>query len=402
MSNQQKIKELLIIVEEMNLGGTEKSLLTFLNQLKTKKQYQIKLLLLKNKGELLDQIPPEIEVQVLSGYSEFQNQTKEISVQGIVRLIKQLKFTVALKAIRYYLKIKLTHKWYLQYDYPDIELQKYTTDVAIAFSGPHYFITWFTINKIKAEKKIQWIRFDVAKIIAEYDFGHLYYPRFDKIYCVSQSAYHAFVNRYPKTKSKTAVFANIVSADQIKQLAEKGETFDDDYSELRILTVGRLSKEKGQQMIPEIVKRLKDDGYTFRWYLIGDGSLREEIENEIRRLKIEDYLILLGNQINPYPYFNDCDLYVQTSYHEGYCQTVHEAKLFEKPVVTTDFINASNLIVNDEDGFIVPINSEGIYLGVRELMDSKQKRNEFRRFLKKDKMQKPEAVKELVDSWFLN
>ncbi|GEM_PF-7084350 len=46
---------------------------------------------------------------------------------------------------------------------------------------------------------------------------------------------------------------------------------------------------------------------------------------------------------------------------EEYCITVHEAKMFNKPVVTTNFLSASNLITHNEDGLIVEISEEGIY-----------------------------------------
>lgn len=400
MLKQKAIKELLIVVEHMNLGGTEKSLLAFLNEIKDRRDLKIKLLLIKPGGELYDKIPEGIEVEILKDYFEFKKQTEEISTNGITGLIKNLKIFRVFKALYFYLKIKLTQKWYFLYDYPDVELQKFKTDLAIAFSGPQYFITWFTIHNISADKKIQWIRFDVSKIKAEYDFGELYYPKFDRIYCVSKSAFDAFVKRYPGAEKKAAVFENIVSESEITKLAEEGKSFSDDFKGLRILTVGRLSKEKGQQMIPEVVRRLKNEGLNFRWYLIGDGSLRNQIENKIQELEIENELILAGNQFNPYPFFKDCDLYVQTSFEEGYCQTVHEAKIFNKPVVTTDFINASNLVVDGEDGLIVSADPESIYLGVRDLIENEQKRKKFSRFLKENEMQRPEAINDLVDGWF--
>jgi glycosyltransferase involved in cell wall biosynthesis len=59
---------------------------------------------------------------------------------------------------------------------------------------------------------------------------------------------------------------------------------------------------------------------------------------------------------------------VQTSFHEGYCLTVHEAKILNKPVVITNVASADNLILNGEDGLIVEINEEAIYTGVKKLI----------------------------------
>ena len=174
---------------------------------------------------------------------------------------------------------------------------------------------------------------------------------------------------FPTTKHSTVVFRNQVSQTALQKKAAKGEGFSDNFTGMRIVTLGRLSKEKGQHMIPEVVSRLKNEGFTFRWYLIGDGNLRTVIEKSIANLKIEDQIILLGSKLNPYPYLKVCDLYVQTSLHEGYCITLHEAKVFGKPVVTTNFLSASNLIGNEVDGLIVDISKEGLYTGVKKLLE---------------------------------
>ncbi|MFA7615947.1 MAG: glycosyltransferase [Weeksellaceae bacterium] len=390
MLKQKAIKELLIVVEHMNLGGTEKSLLAFLNEIKDRRDLKIKLLLIKPGGELYDKIPEGIEVEILKDYFEFKKQTEEISTNGITGLIKNLKIFRVFKALYFYLKIKLTQKWYFLYEYPDVELQKFKTDLAIAFSGPQYFITWFTIHNISANKKIQWIHFDVSKIKAEYDFGELYYPKFDRIYCVSKSAFDAFVKRYPGAEKKAAVFENIVSESEITKLAEEGKSFSDDFKGLRILTVGRLSKEKGQLMIPEVVRRLKNEGLNFRWYLIGDGSQKSQIESEIKKLGIENELILTGSQINPYPFFKDCELYVQTSFEEGYGLTLHEAKIFEKPVISTNFPSAYEILTENEDGLLVKMNPDEIYKAVSDLIKNEKKRNRLEKFCKKES-----AIKEI-------
>lgn len=200
------------------------------------------------------------------------------------------------------------------------------------------------------------------------------------------------ISKEVQNKLKTENFENIVSETDLKRQSEFGESFHDDFDGLRILTLGRLAVEKGQQLVPNVVRRLKDDGLNFRWYLIGEGNLRKELEKEIKRLRIENELVLLGSKINPYSYLKDCDLYVQTSLHEGYCITLYEAKIFEKPVVTTDFLSASNLIENHGDGLIVEISENGIYAAVKELIKDDNKRKEFSSFLKKPESRNEQKI----------
>jgi glycosyltransferase involved in cell wall biosynthesis len=75
---------------------------------------------------------------------------------------------------------------------------------------------------------------------------------------------------FPEVSSKTFIFKSIISRQKLEKLAAIGTTYDDGFTGLRILTLGRLSEEKGQQMIPEIVKKLKAHNLNFKWYLIGN------------------------------------------------------------------------------------------------------------------------------------
>jgi glycosyltransferase involved in cell wall biosynthesis len=90
---------------------------------------------------------------------------------------------------------------------------------------------------------------------------------------------------------------------------------------------------------------------------------------------------MLGSKINPYCFVKDCDIYVQTSFHEGYCLTVHEAKIFNKPVVVTNFPNATNLIKDNQDGLIVNSTKQAIYEGVKSLLTNEELRILFQRNL---------------------
>src|SRR5690606_2684904 len=79
-------------------------------------------------------------------------------------------------------------------------------------------------------------------------------------------------------------------------------------------------------------------------------------------------LFFLGEKLNPYPYMKDCDIYVQPSLHEGYCITVAEAQVFNKPIVVTDFASAKDLIENNVTGLITEISSDGLYTAIKSLL----------------------------------
>ena len=361
----------------MNLGGTEKALLSFIDSL-ADKGVSVTLVLLEEGGALFKEIPDWVSVEIISDFEKVKPIIYDPPLVLIKNSISQFKLASAIKHLARYVNIKITDRWYINY----IEALKlisssHEADIAIAYAGPSDFISYYIHKRVKANRKIQWIHFDVREMVFKTNFGEKYYQHFDDIFCVSKNAQLVFDKMFPKYANKTSVFKNIVSKNQLEKSAIIGDTYRDDFDGIRILTLGRLSKEKGQLMIPNVVKQLKEKGFNFRWYLIGDGQLYSELLEQIKKLEISTELILLGAKNNPYRFVKDCDVYVQSSYHEGYCLTVHEAKIFNRPVVVTKVASASNLITHNEDGLIVEISEEGIYNGVKRLLEEKLLREKF-------------------------
>lgn len=102
----------------------------------------------------------------------------------------------------------------------------------------------------------------------------------------------------------------------------------------------------------------------------------------IKENGLDDNFILLGNKSNPYPYLEECDIYVQTSYFEGYCTTTNEARILGKPIITTDVSGAREQFINYENGIIVPIDEIEVYKAVVELLDDNKLRDKLSNNLK--------------------
>lgn len=360
----------------MNLGGTEKSFLNLVDQLP--KDCEIDLLFLEEQGVLMNEIPANVNVLLIENHqiiNEFiKSGSRRFAFQQFAKGNISLFFKCVLQFVADKFKLGKNPYWAISTYIKPIE-KKY--DISVAYAGIHNFIAFYIIKKTESSKKVLWIHFDVDKVISDFSFGKRYYHLFDQIFCVAENASKIFKKRFSSAKGEVFTFNNIINNEILLKQAEAGESFTDNFNGLRILTLGRLSEEKGQMMIPEVVQRLKKNSVNFRWYLIGEGKLLESLFKEVRNLEIEESLILLGSKMNPYPFLKDCDLYVQTSLHEGYCITLKEAKVFNKPIVTTNFLSASNLINNNEDGLIVDVSEEGIYQGVKNLLENEELRNKF-------------------------
>ncbi len=126
-----------------------------------------------------------------------------------------------------------------------------------------------------SKKKIVWIHSDISEFKGiNSRLTNKMYSKFDRIFCVSQVSAEKFKMVFPSQTNKVEIFYNIISKNSIRVLGEGEINLDTGFSGIKFLTVGRLSKEKGQDLIPYVANNLKKNGYKFKWYCIGEGPLR--------------------------------------------------------------------------------------------------------------------------------
>ena len=102
-----------------------------------------------------------------------------------------------------------------------------------------------------------------------------------------------------------------------------------------------MSPQKRFSEIPAIADKLRNSGCSFKWYILGGGNTYNEYDKLVQNIKnkhIEDFVICLGEKLNPYPYIAHSDLVVNTSYIEACPRVVIESKIIKTPVVCADSI----------------------------------------------------------------
>jgi glycosyltransferase involved in cell wall biosynthesis len=366
------------MIINMNVGGTERALLNMIAAM-PEENYDITILMLERYGDFLDLIPQRVHKQYLNGYQDIKDLLNKPPKEVIMGLLKKKQFVKAFNLSQAYFLSKLIKNRQSLFKYILKEFPCFTNeyDVAIAYAGPMDFISYFVVHKIKAQKKIQWIHFDVTKIGFNQRFASKVYQYFDHVFAVSNEGKHKLIQALPNLNHKINTFLNRISPQQLQESAHQGIGFTDQFNGLKILTVGRLSKEKGQDLAISVLANLLKSGLNVRWYCIGDGSAKETYEKLIREYGIEKEFILLGSQTNPYPFMNQCDIYVQPSRHEGYCITLAEAKCFSKPIITTDFTGAHEQIEDGETGLIVSFNEQELAEALQNMINDAQLRNKF-------------------------
>ncbi|EHK2356714.1 glycosyltransferase [Clostridium perfringens] len=370
------MKSILFMLINMNIGGTEKALINMLNELQ-KEKYKVTVLLLEKYGGFLNQIPDWVEVKYLDEYKNLKKYINEPPIKSVKELLIKKEYINAFNFFLSYCISKLKddisyHYKYLLTDVSDLE-EEY--DIAVAYAGPMDFITYFIANKIRAKKRVQWIHFDISKIGFNKRFAEKMYSKFDKIFVVSEEGKNKLNRLIPSLSDKTEVFFNIISSTFIKNMAENEKGFNDNYNGIRILTVGRLSREKGQDITISVLEKLIKQGYEVRWYCIGEGNMKKELEDMVKNKNLQENYILLGSKRNPYPFMKECDIYVQSSRHEGYCITLAEARCFNNSIITTNFTGANEQIRNEKTGLIVNFNQDEMYKAIERIIKDRELRD---------------------------
>ena len=140
-------------------------------------------------------------------------------------------------------------------------------DIAISYHAPNTIPVFYTIDKIKAKKKILWLHGDLGSNGGSTALAIEYYKQFDRIYVVADYIKKEFVKFIPEKKDAIEIFHNFFYPEQIIKKAKNGVSYTDNYEGIRILSIGRISNQKGYDMAVNVCQRLKANGFDFRWYI---------------------------------------------------------------------------------------------------------------------------------------
>lgn len=141
--------------------------------------------------------------------------------------------------------------------------------------------------------------------------------------------------------------------------------------EIRLVAVGKIEGVKGFNRLASIHKRLIDEGYPVHTYILGEGSREPDLQTFIEDNRLSGTLTLLGYQTNPYKYIRSSDIFVCSSYSEGFSTAATEALILGTPVVTTLVSGMKEMLgQHNEWGVITDNDEEALYQGVKRLLDN--------------------------------
>lgn len=380
------MKRILVAMHYLEIGGAETSLIGLLHSFDYS-QYEVDLFLYAHRGELMRYIPKEVHL--------LPEEKKYAQLEiPIVEVLKQGSLDIALarlwgkyKYARYAKRNRVTEgSGIFQYVQDAVmpflpSLKKYGTyDLAISFLTPHRIV----LDKVSAKKKIAWIHTDYSTIQVNVEKELPVWSQYDYIASISEEVTKTFLKPFPSLKDKIVLIENILSKDLILQRAAEEEiSFPKENGRINFLSIGRFSYAKNFDNVPDICKRIREQGLNVYWHIIGYGGDEALIRQKIAEAGMQEYVLLLGKQENPYPYILACDFYIQPSRFEGKSVTVREAQLLGKPIIITNYPTAKSQVISGMDGFIVPLENKFCATEIATILQQKDQIEKIKEYLMK-------------------
>lgn len=367
------MKKVLIVYPQMMLGGSTTSLLSLLSELNSDK-YQIDLFLIYRNGPYDSYIPEHINV--LPWGHRFQS----ASLRKINRVISpKLLYSILKSKIiaKKYNSDKAGYQYISSVDREPIRRITENYDVAIGFIEG--YCNKYVAEHIKAERKIAWIHIDYEKSGYFPEFDLECYSNIDRIITVSEECRKSFVRVFPQYLDKCLAISNVLSQKRVLAMSQaKVEDFEVAEGTLKLVTTCRIDfSSKGLDRAVKVIYKLKqskvDNFDKLRWYIIGNGADSEKLKQLITTLGLSNQVIMLGLKVNPYPYMIKMDMFFLPSIREGKPMSVTEGFMLGLPAIVTDYSSAHEQVQDDIDGKIVDNSEDGIYKGIKYLLEYPEK-----------------------------
>ena len=336
------MKKIAIFQKDLDIGGIQRSLLNFVTNMDLS-AYEVDLFLFKEPTICTLEDLKGINVTVL---------------KPLFYLNRVVKFDVLLKRCNF--------------DLPDKEY-----DLAIDFNSYSNECALCAV-KVNAKKRVMWIHND---LIIEYKENRKYrilfsafkgkYKYFDEFVAVSRGIVAPFRKQTGIGNDvRIRVIPNTINTQMLFKKASEPVDFTVDQSKVNFVFVGRFTKQKGIDMLLDYFAEALSYRNDIHLYLLGDGSERIAVEQQIASLKIGENVTLVGSVENPYPYMDKMDALVLTSRHEGQGMVLWEAKALGLDIIFSKNLEKYNDSLVGNRDIVKSIVLEQKHTKSRNMLDS--------------------------------
>ncbi len=381
------MKKILIVNNNLEIGGVQTSLINLLNEIQN--FYDVTLLLFHDKKEYRNAIPENVKIiQTRSPFKYFGLSQK---------MTKRSPFLYSARAF-WAILCKLFGRKFVTKLMSIFNKKVEGYDIAISFLHEHGQKVFyggcneFILNNVDTKKRITWLHCDFRLSGANNPKSCNLYREFDQIIACSDGCKQSFVQCLPDIADRVVSVRNCNNYKKIKELA--GDGFDYDKDAFNIVTVARLSQEKGIERAIEAVRVCIKQGYNVQYHIVGAGPMETVLKAQVKETGLENKVTFYGNQSNPYPYIKGASLFLLTSYHEAAPMVFEEAACLGVPVLATQTTSTEEMISQENAGFVCENSQESITRALLEILAEPSRLEMIARQLKEKQFSNKRAVEQ--------
>lgn len=376
-----KKKSLLFVINNFNIGGPQKSLLSLLYKMDYE-LYDICLLVLSREGTLMKHLPENVKVISPSSIVSYSILTPKKFMRKSIGMLFEMNLKIfmysILAVVSGLIKKNMTQEKQKYWKRIKTKLPKLDGhfDVAVGVSGGHSMM--FVADCVDAGKKLGWIRTDYRVLNRDYEIDRLYFEKMDEILSVSKACKDIFINIFPETSTKVKVMYNVHPFSMYENVPADTGLIKENEGFIKLLTICRLDPHKGLDLAIESLETLLQNNFKVKWYVLGGGSYKKELEDLIKQKGLENHFILLGFQFNTAEFIKKADIVVHPSRFEGKSNVIDEAKYLLKPIVATNYETVNEQLTHEKNGLISDMNSESLALSIIKLAGNQYLKEKFK------------------------
>lgn len=328
------MKHVLFFIESLAGGGAEKVLSTLVKHI-DKKRFDVTVCAICGGGKYEKDVADSVKyISILKEPSSYS-------------CIGKLWYALKYKLIHYWLPMRVVYRLFVPKGY----------DVKVAFVEG-FATKLLAASSDKKAKKVAWVHCDLKNqpwpieqgIYKNLEEEQETYRKYNSVVCVSKVVEQVMLDYYGL--SNTTTIYNPVDSAAIRLFAQSMPTLVVNNNVFNIVSVGRLEKVKGYDLLIPIIKQLVDEGRKVHLYLIGEGSEKSSLQSQVTELGVVNHVTFTGFLKNPYALMSKMNLFVCSSRAEGFSLVIAESLILGVPVISMNCSGPKELLGNNEYGFL--------------------------------------------------
>lgn len=334
-------KKILFVINNLNGGGAEKVLVTYLKNIDTS-LFDVDLFLVTRMGVYLEDLPSYVRLRW--GFEERP---------GLIGRI----------ARRIFLYFPVLFRLFFIRERYDIEVA-FREDTATRI---------VLKSRNKKSRKISWLHTDLTRYVYSSTTPVKRYLRslgkLDHTVCVSHGVEEILHGLNPRTKGKTSVIYNPLDVETVRR--QGALPFDNpfDPTDTNLLTIGRIDDGKNHRFLIECMPSLLEKNENIRLWILGEGDRMEELKKLCEEMHLVEHVRFLGFIKNPFPYLAHADLFVFSSIFEGLPTVLIEALIFHKKIVSSYCVGGEEVLDFGKYGILSRLDTAEYCTKVRQVLD---------------------------------